>query len=135
VSEPFAFRHNLPSQGATVTLYTDQGPQTFEVVAIYYDYASDQGTVLMAQHVYQQYWNDPGLSALAVYLAPDAEADTVAANLRAALSGTALQVQVNRALRAEALVIFDRTFAITNALRLLAVVVAFIGVLSALMAL
>jgi putative ABC transport system permease protein len=44
-------------------------------------------------------------------------------------------VQVNRALRDQALVVFDRTFAITNALRILAVIVAFIGVLSALMAL
>jgi len=44
-------------------------------------------------------------------------------------------VQSNKALRDSALVIFDRTFAITLALRLIAVVVAFIGVLGALMAL
>ena len=41
----------------------------------------------------------------------------------------------NRSLRAQALGVFDRTFAVTQALRLLAVVVAFIGVWSALMAL
>ena len=41
----------------------------------------------------------------------------------------------NRALRDASLEIFDRTFAITGVLRLLAFVVAFIGVLSALMAL
>jgi putative ABC transport system permease protein len=44
-------------------------------------------------------------------------------------------VQSNRALRDAALVIFDRTFAITQALRVIAVAVAFIGILSALMAL
>jgi putative ABC transport system permease protein len=49
--------------------------------------------------------------------------------------GTALQVTPNRALRAHALRVFDRTFAVTEALRLLAVAVAFIGVCSALMAL
>ena len=41
----------------------------------------------------------------------------------------------NRVLRAQALRVFDRTFAVTQALRLLAVIVAFIGVWSALMAL
>ena len=135
VSEPFAYRHNLPAQGATVTLFTDQGARTFPVAAIYYDYSSDQGTVLMARATYHHYWNDRGLSALAVYVEPGADPERVADGLRTALSGTALEVQVNRALREQALVIFDRTFAITNALRLLAVVVAFIGVLSALMAL
>jgi len=135
VSEPFAYRHNLPAHGATVTLQTDQGPHTFPVVGIYYDYSSDQGTILMPQEVYHQYWNDRGVSGIAVYLAPGADAQQVADTLRAALKGTALQVQVNRELRQQALNIFDRTFAITNALRVLAVVVAFIGVLSALMAL
>lgn len=135
VSEPFAYRHGLPPQGGSVTLYTDRGPQRFDVAAIYYDYSSDQGNVLMSQAVYHQYWEDRGLSGLAVYVTPTAEPEQVAADLRTALSGAMLEVQVNRALRDAALVIFDRTFAITNALRLLAVVVAFIGVLSALMAL
>jgi putative ABC transport system permease protein len=44
-------------------------------------------------------------------------------------------VQSNDALRRGSLEIFDRTFAITSALRLLAVIVAFIGVLSALLSL
>ena len=46
-----------------------------------------------------------------------------------------LSVQSNVTLRQGSLDIFDRTFAITDALRLLAVVVAFIGVLSTLMSL
>lgn len=41
----------------------------------------------------------------------------------------------NRELRELTLQIFDRTFAITNVLRLLAILVAFVGVLSTLMAL
>jgi putative ABC transport system permease protein len=135
VSEPFAYRHDLPAQGATVSLQTDHGWHTFPVVGIYYDYSSDQGTILLPVEVYHQYWNDRGISGVAVYVAPGADVQRVADALRSALGGTALQVQVNRELRQQALNIFDRTFAITNALRVLAVVVAFIGVLSALMAL
>ncbi|MBP7694561.1 MAG: ABC transporter permease, partial [Anaerolineales bacterium] len=135
VSEPYAFRQHVPPQGGAVTLLTDRGPHTFPVAAIYYDYASDQGRVQISRSVYEQYWDDRAISALAVYAAPGQALDPLAETLRAALADTALQVQANRALRDQALVVFDRTFAITNALRLLAVVVAFIGVLSALLAL
>lgn len=135
VSEPFAYRHNLPPQGGRVTLYTDHGPQVFPVAGIFYDYSSDQGLILMAQPVYRQHWDDPHLTAVALYVNPEANVEEVAANVRTALKGMVLEVQVNRVLREEAMVVFDRTFAITNALRILAVVVAFIGVLSALMAL
>jgi putative ABC transport system permease protein len=135
VSEPFAYHHNLPPRGGSVTLRANHGEQAFPVVGVYYDYSSDRGTVLMSRNVYQQYWDDRGISGVAVHVASGQNVNAVADALRAELSGTALQVQVNRALKDEALVVFDRTFAITNALRILAVVVAFIGVLSALMAL
>jgi len=46
-----------------------------------------------------------------------------------------LFVRPNQALRDDVLEVFDRTFAITGALQLLATVVAFIGVLSALLSL
>ena len=46
-----------------------------------------------------------------------------------------LVIRSNRALRANALAVFDRTFSIFVALQMLAAVVAFIGVLSALMSL
>jgi putative ABC transport system permease protein len=49
--------------------------------------------------------------------------------------GQEVLIRSNRDLKAASLEIFDRTFAITGVLRLLAFIVAFIGVLSALMAL
>jgi putative ABC transport system permease protein len=136
VSEPFARQTNLPRRGGTVTLYADDGPHTFRVVGVYYDYASSQGTVLMSSQVYGRYWHDDAVTAIALRLAPDTNVTQVAHELQAAL--TPMQqvfVRPNQALRDEALVIFDRTFAITGALQLLATVVAFIGVLSALLSL
>jgi len=135
VTEPFAFRHRLPARGATVTLHTDRGPRVFPVAGVFYDYATEQGTVFMSREVYERYWDDRAVSSLGVHLAKDASLDGVVRALRAAVAGSALQVVPNRALRAQALRVFDRTFAVTEALRLLAVVVAFIGVWSALMAL
>lgn len=135
VTEPFAHRHRLPARGGEVTLLTDRGPHTFAVAGVYYDYATERGTVLIHRDVYDRWWDDRAISSLAAYVTPGANVENVADALRTALRGTTLQVSPNASLRRTALKIFDRTFAVTQALRLLAVVVAFIGVWSALMAL
>jgi putative ABC transport system permease protein len=135
VSEPFAFRRHLPPRGGTVTLQTDRGSRTFDVVGTFYDYATERGTVLIDREVYERFWDDRKLSSLAVYVSRGASADDVARRLRTALAGTALRVTPTGSLRRQALRVFDRTFAVTEALRLLAIVVAFVGVWSALMAL
>ena len=135
VSEPFAFRHQLPPRGAVVELLTDRGPRSFPVAGVFYDYATEEGLVLVSRNVYEELWDDRAISSLAVYVGTGHAVEDVVRRLREALAGTTLQVTPNRALRARALEVFDRTFAVTRALRLLAVVVAFIGVWSALLAL
>jgi putative ABC transport system permease protein len=136
VSEPFANRFDLPRQGARITLNTAAGPREFPVAGIYYDYASSQGTVLMDLQVYRELWQDDTLTAAALRLPEGADADRVAEALQAGLAPVQrLVVRPNRELRADVLEVFDRTFAITGALQLLATVVAFIGVLSALLSL
>lgn len=134
VTEPFANKHHV-AEGDTLTLLTDQGAQSFPIIGVYYDYSSDQGSILMALDVYRKFWDDPEISGFSVYVAPNYDVNQVEDAVRVALSGNNIIVQSNRALRDAALVIFDRTFAITQALRVIAVAVAFIGILSALMAL
>jgi putative ABC transport system permease protein len=135
VSEPFAHRHRLPPEGGRLVLKTDRGDRAFPVAGVFYDYATEEGTVLMSRGVYDRSWDDRAVSSIAVYVEEGRPVPDVADALRRALSGTELGVRENRALRAQALRVFDRTFAVTEALRILAVVVAFIGVWSALMAL
>ena len=135
VSEPFAHRRGLPPHGGRVRLFTDRGPREFEVAGIYYDYATERGTVLMHRDTWERFFDDRALTSLAAWAAPGTTAYQLADSLRQALAGSALEVTPNASLRRTALKIFDRTFAVTQALRVLAVVVAFIGVWSALMAL
>lgn len=136
VSEPFAFRRNITQENNTLTLLTDQGEHTFTIEGVYYDYTTDQGAVMMHANVYRQYFDDPYLSAIALDLEPDTDLATVLNTLQTdTLVGTGLEAQSNRALRASVLEIFDRTFSITITLRLLATIVAFIGILSTLLAL
>jgi len=134
ITEPFANKHNV-AEGSTLTLNTDKGAQTFPIVGVYYDYSSDQGSILMSLDVYRKFWNDNAISGFSVYVAPNYDVNQVEDAVRVALGGNDVALQSNRALRDAALVIFDRTFAITQALRVIAVAVAFIGILSALMAL
>jgi putative ABC transport system permease protein len=134
VSEPLANRLGLRRAGGAIRLVTPRGWETFPVRGIYYDYASSEGTVLMAMEVYRARWQDEALTALALRLEPGVDPDEVARGLQDGAQGQQrLLIRPNRALRQDVLEVFDRTFAITVALRLLATVVAFIGVLNALL--
>lgn len=135
VSQPFAFRRGISPERNRITLQTEAGEADFTVFGVYYDYSTDQGTVYMARSVYDRYFNDPYISSLGIFLAADADPQALMRALEARFAGYDLQVQDNASLRAGALEVFDRTFAITIALRMLTTLVAFIGILSALMAL
>ena len=134
VSEPLANRLNLFAAGSKVSLLTPQGYRDFPVVAIYYDYASSTGSLYMNLSLYRKIWADDGITAIALRLAPGISPDDISRQLQDRLAGVqSLLIQPNQALRAEVMAVFDRTFAITAALRVLATVVAFIGVLNTLL--
>jgi putative ABC transport system permease protein len=138
ISEPFAHRHGL-TRGDTLRLRTFSGEHDFPIVGVYYDYASDRGLVLMSRRTYLRHWRDRPLTGFSVDLKPGVDPDQAIRRLRAALArepgGDGLWVQSNRRLKESSMQIFDRTFRITGVLRLVSGLVAFIGVLSALMAL
>ncbi|WP_426744746.1 FtsX-like permease family protein [Myxococcus faecalis] len=135
VSEPFAF-HRRVKVGDTVRLSTDRGPHDFKVAGVYFDYGSDVGTMLMPRATYDRWFDDRGVSGVALYAAPGQDVDALVNTVRAqAGDEQALLVRPNRSLRQASMEVFDRTFTITQVLRLLAIGVAFVGVLSALMSL
>jgi putative ABC transport system permease protein len=135
VSEPYAYRHGI-GIGDTVRLRTDRGERAFPVAGVFADYGSDQGVVMVSRRTYDANWEDRGVSSLALVLAPGTDSRAAVALLRERAGGDQdLLIRPNRALREASLEIFDRTFAITAVLRVVATLVAVVGVLSALMAL
>jgi len=135
ISEPYSYRHDL-AVGDTVRLQTDRGRRPFPVEGIYYDYGSDLGVVMMSRSTYTRFYDDRGVSGLAFYAAEGQDVDALIADMRATVSGLQdVVIRSNKALRETSLKVFDRAFTITTVLRILAIVVAFVGVLSALMAL
>lgn len=135
VSEAYAYRHKV-DVGDTILMMTDRGRQEFEILAIYYDYSTDKGLIGMDRSVYNQFFIDRSVSGLALFVDPDYHLDDVISNLRSRSQDIQnVIIQSNRGLREASMDIFDRTFRVTMVLRLLAILVAFIGILSALMAL
>ncbi len=134
-SEPYVFRRGL-ERGDPVTLATDEGERSLPIVGVFYDYGSEQGTVMMARSLYDRLFDDPGITSLGLFLHDGADSERVVEELLSTVpEGRAVVVRTNDTLRSASLGVFDRTFQVTAVLRLLAFIVAFVGVLSALAAL
>ena len=134
INEPMSNRFKL-DVGNEVTLLTDRGEQRFPIVAVAYDFDVQPGA-LIDDAVYRTYWNDTSLSSAALFVDAGIDVDVKINELRAAFAGEAeLVIRSSRALREHSLAIFDRSFSVTVALQMLATLVAFIGILSALMSL
>lgn len=135
VSEPYAFRRDLAA-GSVIELPTDRGPASFHVLGVYRDYGSEQGTVAMSQATFARHYTDRRLSGIGLYARPGITPAALRNAVATAVADRAgIAVVPSAELRTSSLVVFDRTFAITAVLRLLAAVIAAIGILSALMAL
>ncbi len=135
ISEPYAYRHDL-RLGDQIQLETDRGRRAFQVAGVYRDYSSDQGMISMRLSLYRQLWDDESIYSIGLYLQPGVDTATIAGEVAALAAGKqALRIRSTRALLEASLETFDHTFAITRVLRLLVIGVAFIGILSALMAL
>ncbi len=136
VSEPLANRLDLPLTGGQLSLYTNAGLRSFPIAGIYYDYSSSQGNVIFSLENYRNLWEDNQIDAAALILESGVDVQSIADAVKIDLAPIqSLLVRPNQTLRTDTLEIFERTFAITGALQLMTTVVAFIGVLSAMMSL
>jgi putative ABC transport system permease protein len=134
VSEPFTYKHHLKA-GDFITLSIGETQASFRIADVYYDYSSERGSILMDRKTMLRYLPDPAPSNLAIYISPSVQQAGVRAEIEKVTAGHRVLMFSNRDLRAEAIRIFDRTFAITYALEAVAVIIAVIGVAGALLAL
>ncbi len=134
VSEPFTYKHHVKT-GDRLILSLGESRETFEIVDVYPDYASERGYILMDRNTMLRYLPDPTASNLAVFVTPDARPEEVRKKIVEIAAGSHILIFSDRDIRAEAIRIFDRTFAITYALEAVAVFVAVIGIAGALLSL
>lgn len=130
VSEPMSRIYRL-SPGMTTTLPLGGAARPVFVAGIWRDYARQFGAVAMGIPDYRRLTGDATATEAAFLVRPGADEAAVLARLRAALPAqVAAQAMLGRSgqLRAQALTIFDRSFAVTYALEAIAIVIGLVGV-------
>lgn len=136
ISEPMAFLFSL-QEGDVLDLYTPAGRHPLRISGIFHDYSTGTPVAALSGPQVAALW--PGLapSRLSLRLLDSQDPEELAARLRELpeFREARLAATPNRAIREQTLRIFERTFAITDVLRLLAIGVAFVGVLGAMLAL
>jgi putative ABC transport system permease protein len=136
ISEPLLLKEGLTIPPPPLTFATNEGEITLPVVAVFYDYSTDQGMIWMGKGKYSALWDDTAVSTLSLVVEEGTDVEQMVKEMQNGLTGPQeIVIRSNQVLREGSIEIFDRTFAITAALRLLATIVAFIGVLSALLSL
>ena len=132
-SERFAFARGL-HPGDVLTLPTPEGERQWPIVGTFRDFNAGNYSVVIALDAYRSVWRDAAVTGIGLKLLRTADTARVEDAVRTALgSGTDYRFRSSATIERLSLDVFDRTFKITEVLRALAGIVAFLGVLSALL--
>lgn len=135
ITEGFAAHQQL-GLGDRLAVGTPSGQRVFTVAGIYRDYSHPGGTVLMRADRFHS-GTPPGFVSVGLRAAEGVVLEALEARLDAWLAEQPQPTMITRPaeIESESMAIFDRTFAITHLLRVITLVVAFVAILSALVAL
>lgn len=100
----------------------------FLVAGVWRDYGRQFGAIQMLLADYQALTGDISVNTVAAWLQPGVTADQAIAALRQLPFGSALEISNSSDMRALSLEIFDRSFAVTYLLEMIAVVIGLLGV-------
>lgn len=135
VSETFSLKFGV-KEGENLFLQTPRGPKTFRIAAVFFDYTTENGMIIIDLDVYRRIWDDSRINRVALFLRDTTRLETVRTELVRRFSHKYPILAVsNRELRNEILQIFDQTFAIAHALKVIAFIVAILGIVNSMLAL
>ncbi len=134
VSEPFANKHHV-RVGDVLRISLGPARVPLTVAGIYYDYSSHRGLVIADWSTMRKYLPDQLATDIAIYVKHGFNATRVRYDLESRLADYNVGLAPNEALRASAVTVFDRTFAVTWALEGIAIIVAMLGTANSLLAL
>src|SRR5881296_3022055 len=134
VSRNFARQFDV-GVGATLRLDTPAGPFEAPVAGVVVDYVSPRGSVILARPTYQRWWGDRSVNRFHVTLAPGASLEAVRHAIATEVGADlGLKVLTQRDLYAYHQAAVRRAFRLTDALEILPLVVAALGLAEALLA-
>jgi len=117
--------------GSVIALPIAANLERFTVAGVWRDYGRQQGVVAMERSRYIALTGDRTATTGALWLAAGADARATEAAIRREIpGGERLEIALPGEIRAASLTVFDRTFAVTYALELAAVVIGLIGLSS-----
>jgi putative ABC transport system permease protein len=133
VSDYLRVKYGL-KKGDTVELQTPRGTVPFVINNTSISYSTMSGFLYMDRRWLKKYWGMDDATSLSVYLAKGGDARKFIRNIDKTLNGKfALDITDNTELRQAALRIFDKSFALTYTIELIAIVISLIGVVNALL--
>jgi putative ABC transport system permease protein len=119
------------SPGSVIEIPLGGRRARFTVAGVWRDYARQQGAVLIERYEYLRYTGDSYANDAALWLVPGADPEKVRSDIEARLAGGAsIDMSGPEEIREASLKIFDRTFAVTYALEIVAVVIGLFGLSS-----
>lgn len=127
ISEPLARKSGL-DVGDTLQVALASGVGRIAIVGVHYDYSSEAGAAMISLSTMQALYGSAPVQNAALYLEPGQDAAPVMDALQQALPGAPLLVRSNQQLRQEVFHIFDQTFAITQILQGMTLLVAVCGI-------
>jgi putative ABC transport system permease protein len=135
ISESFYRRFRVWSDD-TITIEGVRGPARLKVAAVFYDYTTEHGLIMMDRSTYLDLFGDHTIDGLGIFV--DAETPgrhQLLEEVRRKAQSRGLPVYTRKQLHGDILAVFDATFAVTRSMRVLAVIVAFFGIAGALLTL
>jgi putative ABC transport system permease protein len=131
-SERLLFARGL-QVGAELELAAPTGPARLPIAAAFRDFNTSTPGIVMSLERYQRTFRDTTLGNIGIDVAAGSDAAALEAAVRS-LVGPGVRVRSSATIEQLSLAVFDRTFKVTEVLRILAAIVAFLGILNALLA-
>ena len=127
VSEPLSQKFDL-GVGDLLSLYGRSGRVDLPIAGVYYDFSSEGGAAFMDLATMEKHFGPGEISNLALYLQPGRDAEQMVDALSSRFAGEPLRFRSNRDLRERIFQIFDQTFAVTELLRMMSLLIAVCGI-------
>ncbi len=128
ISESVADRFEL-RPGTTIDLPVGGDFERASVRGVWRDYEHPNGALLMERSTYVRLSGDDAVNAVSFWLASDATTDEVQTRIHNELGeGVQYDMRTPRELRRLSLQVFDRTFAVTYVLEIVAIVIGLFGI-------
>lgn len=133
VSTYLGMKYDL-QKGNTIELQTPVGKQPFVVTDIFSSYSTTSGFIYLDRKWLREYWGRDDATQISIYLKSGVDAMAFIQRLNRKFSDTySVDIMNNQQLRQKILTIFDRSFSITYAIELIAILVSLIGVINTLL--